>query len=55
MFQCQEYPKALFCTTVEVVLCLWTPVSVLGRSGKVIFTPVVVLSRLCWCVPERGT
>ena len=41
-------------TTVEVVGCLWTTVSVLGRSDEVVFTVVVVRWRLCSHVSEPG-
>ena len=41
-------------TTVEVVGCLWTTVSVLGRSDEVVFTVVVVRWRLCSHVSETG-
>ena len=32
--------------------CLWTPVSVLSRSDKVVFTVLVVLRKLCRHVSE---
>ena len=41
-------------TTVEVLRCLWTAVSVLRRSDKALLTVVEVLWRLCRHVLEQG-
>ena len=41
-------------TSVEVLRCLWTAVSVLRRSDKAIFTVVEVLCKLCRCFGTRN-
>ena len=43
MFWNKECANIHFLTTVEAVRCLLKPVSVLGRSDKVVFTVVEVL------------
>ena len=45
MFSNKECANIHFLTTVEAVRCLLKPVSVLGRSDKVVFTVVEVLWR----------
>ena len=41
-------------TSVEVLQCLWTAVSVLRRSDKAIFTVVEALCKLCRCFGTRN-
>ena len=53
IYACFSATEFIF-TSLEVVGCLWTPVSVLGRSDKVVLTIMVVRWRLCSHISEPG-